>query len=222
MQDNVWILLEIVLVNVVLSGDNAIVIAMASRNLPDRLARRAVWIGAIGAVALRILLAAIAVTLLDYPGVRIVGALLLLYIAIHLLLDDGEAKKIGGGTSLGAAVGVILLSDLVMSLDNVLAIAAIAGNDLRLMAAGIALGIPLIVWGSRLMMKALTRIPSILWVGSAILGYASGEMLADVAAVQSLLPNAGWFPFASAMFVLTAAYAWRRTSGGLSGKAAKD
>ena len=226
MWDKLLLLLEILLVNLVLSGDNAVVIAMASRNLPVRLRRRAIWAGALGAVALRIVLSVAAVALLDFPAVRLIGALLLLYIAIHLLLEDVEEKRVAGGASLGKAVAIILLSDLVMSLDNVLAIAAIADNDLWLMAAGIALSIPLIVWGSQLVLKALTRYPAIVWIGSAILGYTAGQMLGDVEFIRGRLPalgvlGRGWFPAASALFVLVVAYLWRSWGENASAKASE-
>ncbi len=215
MWDKLLLLLEILLVNIVLSGDNAVVIAMASRNLPGRLRQRAIWTGALGAVLLRIVLSVAAIALLDFPIVRLIGSLLLLYIAIHLLIDDAEEKQVAGGASLGKAVAIILLSDLIMSLDNVLAIAAIADNDLWLMSAGIALSIPLIIWGSQLILKALARYPAILWVGSAILGYTAGQMLGDVDSIRDRLPDLGawgrgWLPAASALFVLAVAFLWRK------------
>jgi len=227
MWENLVLLGEILVVNIVLSGDNAVVIAMASRNLPDHMRQKAIWMGAIGAVFLRIALSVLAVALLDIPAVTIVGALLLLYIAIHLLLESGEDKEVKSGSSLGKAVGIILLSDLIMSLDNVLAIAAIAKNNTWLMALGIALSIPLIIWGSQLILKALTRYPFIVWIGSAILGYTAGEMLVDVELVRKHLPslgawNIGWFPFATAAFVLLIAYVWRKLDLGFQHKPAKE
>jgi len=226
MWDKLLLLAEILLVNIVLSGDNAVVIAMASRNLPEKLRRRAIWLGAAGAVALRIGLSIAAIALLDVPAVRLIGGLLLLYIAIQLLLEDGEQKQVSGGASLGKAVALILLSDLIMSLDNVLAIAAIAKNDIWLIAAGIALSIPLIVWGSRLILKALTRYPAIVLIGSAILGYTAGEMLEEVSLVHELLPElggwgTGWFPFAAALLVLAVAWIWRRLGSGIGEKTGK-
>ncbi|WP_239613562.1 TerC family protein [Cohnella mopanensis] len=227
MLENLILLVEILLVNIVLSGDNAVVIALASRNLPEHLRNRAIWLGAIGAVGLRIVLSVVAVALLDYPAVQIVGALLLLYIAIHLLLDDGDSKEVEGVGSLGKAVGIILVSDLVMSLDNVLAIASIAKNNIWLMAAGIALSIPLIIWGSQLILKLLNRFPAVVWIGSAILGYTAGEMLSDTQAVRNLLPEFGdwgygWFPVVSAIFVLVVAFLWRRMIVVLTEKSAKE
>ncbi|RED61776.1 TerC family protein [Cohnella lupini] len=223
MLESVLLLLEILLVNIVLSGDNAVVIAMASRNLPENLRNRAIWLGAVGAVVLRIILSVAAVALLDIPAVQIIGSLMLLYIAIQLLMDDGESKDVQGVGSLGKAVGIILVSDLVMSLDNVLAIASIAKDNMWLMVAGIALSIPLIIWGSQLILKLINRFPAVVWVGSAILGYTAGEMLQGVQFVRSHLPSwgrweYGWLPVATAAFVLIVAWVWKRTSSMLSQK----
>lgn len=223
MLENLLLLAEILLVNIVLSGDNAVVIAIASRNLPAHLRRRAIWLGAIGAVALRIVLSVAALALLDIPAVKIVGSLLLLYIAYQLLTDEGEEKEVQGVGSLGKAVGIILLSDLIMSLDNVLAIASIAKNNVWLMAAGIALSIPLIVWGSQLILKVLGRFPAVVWIGSAILGYTSGEMLEDVRVVKDWLPEwgaweIGWLPVATAALVLLAGFVHRLVVRGGRGK----
>jgi len=213
--ENLLLLAEILLINIVLSGDNAVVIAMASRNLPPKLRKRAIWWGAGGAVALRIVLSIAAVALLDFPAVKIVGSFLLLYIAVHLLTDEGEAKEVQGVGSLGKAIGIILLSDLIMSLDNVLAIASVAQSNLWLMAFGIALSIPLIVWGSQLILKVLQRFPIVVWIGSAILGYTAGEMLESVEAVRNWLPDWGeledsWIPFSAALIVLIAGFLWRK------------
>jgi YjbE family integral membrane protein len=226
MLENFLLLLEILLVNIVLSGDNAVVIAMASRNLPDNLRKRAIWWGAMGAVGLRIVLSVAAVALLDIPAVRIVGALLLMYIAIQLLLDDSQSKEVQGVASLGKAIGIILLSDLIMSLDNVLAIASIAQNKLWLMATGIALSIPLIIWGSQLILKVLNRFPAVVWIGSAILGYTAGEMLADVEQIQANVPKWGsweyrWIPILTAVLVLLISIVWRNMVKANSAKTSK-
>jgi YjbE family integral membrane protein len=226
MLENFLLLLEILLVNIVLSGDNAVVIAMASRNLPDNLRKRAIWWGAMGAVGLRIVLSVAAVALLDFPAVRIVGALLLMYIAIQLLMDDGQSKEVQGVASLGKAIGIILLSDLIMSLDNVLAIASIAQNNLWLMATGIALSIPLIIWGSQLILKILNMFPAVIWIGSAILGYSAGEMLADVEQIQANVPKwsswgLGWIPVLTAALVLLISLVWRNMAKANSAKASK-
>lgn len=223
MLENLLLLGEILLVNVVLSGDNAVVIAMASRNLPENLRGRAIWLGALAAVALRIALSIAAVKLLDIPAVQIVGAVLLLYIAVHLLLDDGGDKEVQGVGSLGKAIGIILVSDLVMSLDNVLAIASIAHGHVGLLAIGIALGIPLIIWGSQLILKLIAKFPIVVWIGTAILGYTAGEMLTEVDAIGETVPNWGalgdeWFPLLSAVLVILIAIGWRKMTEAMSHK----
>ncbi|MFC5404034.1 TerC family protein [Cohnella soli] len=215
MLENFLLLIEILLINIVLSGDNAVVIALASRNLPERLRGRAVWLGATAAVVLRIVLSIAAVALLDIPAVQIVGSLLLLYIAIHLLLEDEDGKEVKGVSSLGKAIGIIIVSDLIMSLDNVLAIASIAHGHVWLMATGVALSVPLLIWGSRLLLKLIARYPAIVWIGSAVLGYTAGEMLTEVAVVRDNVPSWGdwgynWLPMLAAVFVLVAAYGWRK------------
>lgn len=225
--DSLLLLLEILLINIVLSGDNAVVIAMASRNLPEHLRNRAIWMGTVGAVGLRIILSVAAVALLDIPAVQIIGALLLLYIAIQLLIEDGSSKEVRSVSSLGKAIGIILLSDLVMSLDNVLAIASIAKNNIWLMTTGIALSIPLIIWGSQLILKVLNRFPAVVWIGSAILGYTAGEMLAGVGVVKEHLPGwgswgIGWLPIATAILVLLIALAWRKIGTDYHEKAATN
>jgi YjbE family integral membrane protein len=225
MMESLLLLAEILLVNIVLSGDNAVVIAMASRNLPEHLRNRAIWWGAMGAVGLRIILSVAAVALLDIQAVQIVGALLLLYIAVHLLVDDGGSKEVQSVASLGKAIGIILVSDLVMSLDNVLAIASIAKNNMWLMAFGIALSIPLIIWGSQLILKVLNRFPAVVWIGSAVLGYTAGEMLEDVEGVKSTLPKwgsweYGWLPVATAALVLLGGIIWRKIAKAKSEKTA--
>jgi YjbE family integral membrane protein len=170
------VFLEIVLINLLLSGDNAVVIAMAAGRLPDHLRARAVWWGIAGAIVLRIALALAAVRLLALPLLQAAGAVLLAVIAVRLVTDDGT-HKVKSADSLKGAVQTIIMADFVMSLDNVLAVAALADGNMVLMAVGIALSIPLIPWGSTIMMRLLDRFPPLMYAGAAILGYAAGEML---------------------------------------------
>ena len=171
-------LLKIVLINLVLSGDNAVVIAMASRNLPENQRKLAIWWGSIGAVVLRVMLVFVALQLLQIPYLQAAGAVLLLYIAIKLLdEDEPNQADIRGTTTLGSAIWTILVADFVMSLDNVLAIAAIAKGDYVIIFIGVLLSIPLIFWGSTVALKLLVRFPVLHYIGAAILGYTAGEML---------------------------------------------
>lgn len=171
------LIVKIVMINIVLSGDNAVVIAMASKNLPERQRIQAVWWGAFGAVFLRIVLTAAAVYLLTVPYIQLAGSLLLLYIAVKLLADEENRTGVKSKATLAGAVWTIIVADFVMSLDNVLAIAAIAKGSIVLLAIGILISIPLIVWGSTFVMKLLHQYPVLVYIGAAILGYTAGEML---------------------------------------------
>lgn len=169
---------SIILANIVLSGDNAVVIAMAARSLPSHQQKKAIFWGSAAAIVMRIILTLIAVEMLKWPYLKIVGALLLLYIGISLLSeDDGEEdghKEIGG---MAAAIRTILVADLVMSLDNVLAVAAAAKGNTPLLIIGLAVSIPLIIFGSTLLLKVMERFPIIITLGAALLGFLAGEML---------------------------------------------
>jgi YjbE family integral membrane protein len=184
-----WFLLflQIMLINIVLSGDNAVVIALASKNLPADQRKKAIWWGAFGAIALRVVLTIIAVYVLTVPYVQALGSLLLIWIAIKLLVDEEGDSHIKGATTLGKAVWTIIVADFVMSLDNVLAIAAKANNDLTVIILGIALSVPIIIWGSTLVMKLLTRYPIFVYIGAGLLGYTAGEMFVKDETVSHLL-----------------------------------
>ena len=169
---------SIILANVVLSGDNAVVIALAARSLPPEQQKKAIFWGSAAAIVMRIVLTLIAVEMLKWPYLKIIGGLLLLYIGVSLLMEegdgDGEHKATGG---LLAAIRTILVADLVMSLDNVLAVAAAAKGNTPLLIIGLAISIPLIIFGSTLMIKVMERFPIIITLGAALLGFLAGEML---------------------------------------------
>ncbi|MFX3636140.1 MAG: TerC family protein [Candidatus Pristimantibacillus sp.] len=170
-------LLKLILINVLLSGDNAVVIALACRNLPPQQQKKATMWGGVGAVILRIGLTFVAVWLLNIPFVQVIGGLLLLFIAVKLLIDDGGEDPLKPGVGLAGAIKTIIIADLVMSLDNVLAVAGAAQGNILLIIVGLAISIPLIVWGSQLLMKVMERLPIIVWAGAALLGYTAGEMM---------------------------------------------
>lgn len=172
-----WLFLQIMIINLVLSGDNAVVIAMASRRLSPGQRKKAVWWGAFGAIGLRVVLTVVAVFLLTIPYIQALGSLLLLYIAIKLLVEDDGHAGVREATTLGKAVRTIIMADFVMSLDNVLAIAAKAENDYAVIILGIGLSVPIIIWGSTMVMKLLRRFPVLVYLGAGILGYTAGEML---------------------------------------------
>jgi YjbE family integral membrane protein len=172
-------LLEIIGVNIVLSGDNAVVIALAARSLPRHQQRAAIVIGSGAAIALRVILTTAAARVLALPYLKLAGAVLLLWIGIQLLLpageDDGSGAKASG--HLMGAVRTILIADLVMSLDNVLAVAAAAHGDLVLLILGLGFSIPLIVFGSTAVLKLMDRFPVVIKLGAGLLGYVAGDML---------------------------------------------
>ncbi|MBD2844425.1 TerC family protein [Paenibacillus sp. IB182496] len=187
--ESLLIFLQIVFINVLLSGDNALVIAMASQHLPPRQRQKAIVWGSAAAVILRCALTLAAITLLQVPYLQAVGALLLLWIAVQLLRDaqQGAGPHIRRAGSLQAAIRTIVAADLVMSLDNVLAIAAVAKGAPVLMLLGIGLSIPMIVWGSQLLGALLRRYPILVFAGAGMLGHAAGSMLVnDSAAVRAL------------------------------------
>lgn len=183
-------LVKIIFINIVLSGDNAVVIALASRNLPLEQQKKAIFFGSFGAVVLRIMLTVAAVWLLQIPYVQVAGGLLLIYIAVKLLKNDGnEEEPIRTGKHLGEAIKTIIIADIVMSLDNVLAIAGAASGNYALIGLGLAVSIPLIIWGSRLLMRLMNRFPVIVWLGAGLLGYTAGEMIVGDKAIGQALES---------------------------------
>jgi YjbE family integral membrane protein len=177
---------SIILANVVLSGDNAVVIALAARSLPPQQQKKAIFWGSAAAIVMRIVLTLIAVEMLKWPWLKVVGAVLLVYIGISLLGEDdggeGEQREVGG---MMAAIRTILVADLVMSLDNVLAVAAAAKGNTALLIIGLAVSIPLIIFGSTLLLKVMERFPIIITLGAALLGFLAGEMLLTDPAVTN-------------------------------------
>ena len=174
-----WLALgKIVWVNILLSGDNAVVIALAARSLPPQQQKQAIMIGSGAAIALRILLTLVAAQLLLLPYLKLVGALLLLYIGVTLLLPENDSDEEGSGVtgSMAVAVRTILIADLVMSLDNVIAVAAAANGNTTLLVIGLATSIPLVIFGSTLLLKVIERFPVIVWAGAALLGFIAGEI----------------------------------------------
>lgn len=175
--DTLWLLTQILMINLVLSGDNAVVIALASKDLPAAQRKKAVWWGAFGAVLLRCVLTFAAVLLLGIPFIQAAGGLLLFWIAFKLLLQNDDEVHIRNASTTWKAIQTILVADFVMSLDNVLAIAALADGDLALIVIGIAISIPIVVWGSGMIVGLLKRFPILVYAGSGILAFTAGEML---------------------------------------------
>jgi YjbE family integral membrane protein len=170
-------LMTIIWVNIILSGDNAVVIALAARSLPPHQQKKAVAWGAGAAVIMRIVLTIVAVELLKLPYLKIVGGLLLFWIAIGLLVPEDGEENVESSSNLWAAIKTILIADLVMSLDNVIAVAAAAKGSIVLLVLGLGISIPLVIFGATLLMKLMERYPIIITAGAAILGWVAGEML---------------------------------------------
>lgn len=170
---------SIILANILLSGDNAVVIAMAARSLPEKQQKKAILFGSGAAIVLRIILTVVASALLKLPLLKIAGGLALMYIGVDLLASDGdEVAEEGNSTmGMGAAIRTILVADLVMSLDNVLAVAAAAKGDNLLLMIGLAVSIPLIIFGSTMLLKVMEKFPVIILLGAALLGFLAGEMI---------------------------------------------
>jgi YjbE family integral membrane protein len=187
-----WIgLLKIIGVNVVLSGDNAVVIALAARSLPAKQQKQAILWGAGAAVILRIILTIFAVALLTLPWLKIVGSLLLFWIGIKLLVPEEDDADINSSDNLMVAIRTILIADLVMSLDNVIAVAAAAHGSLTLLILGLAISIPLVVFGATLLVTLMERYPVIITIGAALIGMVAGEMLVTDPALAGWLEGMG-------------------------------
>ena len=189
-------LMTIIGVNIVLSGDNAVVIALASRSLPADQRKKAIFCGSAAAIILRVILTVFAVKMLQLPWLKIVGALLLLWIGVKLLIPEDDDANIAGHEHLGAAIKTILIADLVMSLDNVIAVAAAAKDNFLLLVLGLTISIPLIIFSSTILLKLMDRFPIIITIGAALLGFVAGDMLITDPATKSWVDqNAAWMQF---------------------------
>jgi YjbE family integral membrane protein len=179
-----WVdVFKIIMIDLLLSGDNAVVIALACRNLPAEQRKKGILFGVGGAIGLRIVLTFFAVSLLALPYLKLVGAMLLLWIGVKLILPEDEHSEdnIKADTRLFGAIKTIIVADFVMSLDNVLGVAAAAKGNVPLLIFGLLISIPLIAWSSQLVLKLIDRFPFIIYAGGALLGYVAGEMLVSEA-----------------------------------------
>jgi len=176
-----WVaVVEIIAVNILLSGDNAVVIALACRNLAPRQRVQGILWGVLGAILLRIVLTFFAMSLLVYPWLRLVGAALLIWIGVKLIAeDDGAEHKVKASDRILTAVGTIIVADLVMSLDNVVAVAAAAKGNVQLLIFGLVISIPIVIVGSQIIMRLIERFPVLVLAGGGLLGYIAGEMAVD-------------------------------------------
>jgi len=179
--------LQIIWIDILLSGDNAVVIALACRRLPDNQRKLGILLGTAAAVALRILFAFIVIELMSVPYLKLLSGVLLLWIAIKLVSEQAGEHDIAAAPSLFAAVRTIAIADGIMSLDNVIAIAAAAKEDIVLIIFGLLLSIPLIIFGSALVLKLLNRFPILVWVGAALLGWIAGDLIGSDPRVAALM-----------------------------------
>ena len=203
-----WVsLAQIIMINIVLSGDNAVVIALASRSLPPKQQKQAILFGSFGAIILRIILTFFAVFLLGLPWLKIIGALLLFWIGVKMLVPEEEQHDLAGHEHLWAAIKTIIIADFVMSLDNVIGVAAAAKGSVLLLVLGLAISIPLIVYGSTLLLKLMTRWPIIITIGGGVLGWVAGEMMITDPVIKDWVDGqANWLhavaPAAGALIVV--------------------
>jgi YjbE family integral membrane protein len=205
-----WVgLLKIIWINILLSGDNAVVIALAARGLPADQQKKAIMFGSGAAVVLRIGLTIIAARLLELQGLQIIGGLLLLWIGAQLLADeeegDEEAKE---HANLMSAIRTILIADLVMSLDNVIGVAAAAKGDQVLLIIGLAISIPLVVFGSSMMIKLMERFPVIILLGAALIGWVGGETIVSDVLLRETVAANPWLHYAAAAAGAAVVVAW--------------
>jgi YjbE family integral membrane protein len=182
-----WEVLEIIWINILLSGDNAILIALACRQLPVKQRRWGVFLGALGGVVLRVIFTLLVVQMMSIPYIKAFGALLLLFVAVKLLIDETEHSDVAAKPNLMGAVTSIIMADAVMSLDNVLAIAAAAKGSYSLIIFGLALSVPIVMFGAGFLLKVLEQFPALVWAGAGLLGWVAGDMAAtDSALIERL------------------------------------
>ena len=185
-------LLQIVAIDIILGGDNAIIIALACRNLPETQKRAGILWGTAGAIILRVILVFFATTLMTTPGLRLVGGLLLLWIGVKLMLEETSESldgKIAENSTLLGAVKTIIIADFVMSLDNALAITAAAKGSMILVIFGLVLSVPIIIVGSALILRMMERFPVIITFGAGLLGWLGGDMIAHDSLTVSHAPE---------------------------------
>ena len=186
-------LLAIILLDLVLAGDNAIVIAMAARNLPKPLQRKAVFWGSFGAIAVRVLLTAVVVFLLKLPGLMLAGGLLLLPIAWKLLQPDADSThRVSASDSFWSALRTIIAADALMGMDNVLAIAGASKGHLGLVVLGLLISVPLVVWGSTLILRWIGRFPIIIYIGAGAIAFTAARMIAHDPLASDLFGARAW------------------------------
>ncbi|QHZ46249.1 TerC family protein [Bacillus sp. NSP9.1] len=208
--------LVIIGIDLILGGDNAVVIAMASRNLPPMQRQKAIIIGTCIAIFMRIMLTAAAVYLLTVPYLQLIGGIFLLYLGYQLLIEKKDTQHVKSGTSLWKAIRIIVVADLFMSLDNVIAVAGASHGRLMLVVAGLMISVPVIIWGSRLIQVAMAKFPLLLYAGSGLLAYTGGEMIVREQELSSFMAKHGMIemllPVLTVIFVILASIYYEQLS----------
>ena len=200
-------ILQIIAIDLVLGGDNAIVIALACKNLPEKQRKLGIFYGALGAIVLRVIMVFFASALLLISGLKIIGGILLFWIGIKLILDSKKENtlNINQGNNLFEAIKTIIIADFVMSLDNSVAIAGAADGNIYLVIFGLLLSVPIIIWGSSIILKLIDKYPIIIYLGSALLGWIAGDMIqTDIFTTTYFEANEflKYFPFIGSLFVI--------------------
>jgi len=204
---------KIVWIDIFLSGDNALVIAMVCRNLPHRQRALGMVFGAVAAVAMRVVLTGFASTVMEWPYAKAIGGFLLFIIAVKLLAPPKEEdSKVSEAATLFSAIVTVLIADATMSLDNIIAVAAAANGSLLLLGIGLALSIPLIIAGASFIVEVLDRLPILIWLGAGLLGWIAGETISTDAVVLSVIGDGHLYTAAAAgaLSVLLLGFLWRR------------
>ena len=191
-------LLAIIVIDLVLAGDNAIVIALAARNLPPHLRNKAVAWGTVGAIAVRTAMTVIVVWLLKIPGLLLVGGALLLWIAYKLLINPevGDGHKGNSATNFWGAMRTIVIADAVMGLDNVLAVAGAAHGNFLLVVLGLLISIPIVIWGSQIILKYVQKYPAIVYIGAGVLVWTGVKMMTSEPLIKSYVTTIGYLVWA--------------------------
>lgn len=192
-------LLAIIVIDLVLAGDNAIVIGMAARNLPEHQQKKAIIWGTVGAIVIRALATLAVVWLLRIPGLLLVGGLILIWISLKLLVQEEGHENMKASGSLGAAIWTIIVADTVMGLDNVIAVAGAAHGDFLLVVIGLIISVPIMVWGSTMILKFMERFPIVIFIGAGVLAYTAGSMVTNE---KLLAPFFAAYPWVKWVFIV--------------------
>lgn len=207
-------ILQIIAIDIILGGDNAIVIALACKNLPENKRKLGIFYGAMGAIILRVIMVFFATSLLMISGLKIAGGILLLWIGAKLILDNNKENiiNVSQEKNLIGAIRTIIIADFVMSLDNSVAIAAAADGNMYLVLFGLLLSIPIIIWGSSFILKLIDKFPIIIYLGAALLGWIAGDMiLTDIFIAENFkgISNHSILPILGSLFVLTFCFLYK-------------